>query len=320
MYTLLIVLLFILGLFFIVRGGDFLVEACLKISDITGINKIIIGATLVSLATALPEICVSLIAIANDLHHLAVGNALGSMICNVALVLGAAFIISQKKINLKNFETKAWLLLSLNIVLFIFALNLKIGMLESFVLLVSFVLFFIYNFVKAKKQVKENKTPKIKDKKLILKTIIKFAVGTFGIFVGAKMLVSNGELLALALGVNSEAIGLTIIAFGTCLPELITTIISIKKESMELALGNIVGANIINITLLFGLGSVLSGFNLSLPLTSLLKTLPILLLSVFLLILPILNTSKTHKFQGILLVAIYVIYMLYIIASLALGI
>lgn len=323
MYTVLVSLLFILGLFFIVRSGDLLVDASFLISEITGVSKLIIGATLVSLATALPEICVSLIGITNNLHYLAVGNAVGSMICNLALVISIAIIIAPGKIKQKSFNTKSDILIVLTTILFIFCLDFKITPLESFVLLSLFIAFFVYNFLEAKQQIAlkkeltQNKVKKNFSKKLIIKTAVKFLLGTLGIFVGANMLVRNGQVLATLLNINSEIIGLTVIAFGTCLPELITTIVSIKKESMSLALGNVMGANIINITLLFGLGGLLGGSTgLRVPVSSVATSIPILLLLTLILIVPIIAGKKTYKKQGIMLMAIYVIYTIYIIAKL----
>jgi cation:H+ antiporter len=150
MQLFLVIVLFILGLFFIVKGGDLLVDACFLLSKISGISPALIGATLVSLATALPEITVSLIAIHNNLFDLAIGNAIGSMICNVCLVLGAGILLSPQKVKIKEFQNKGFLLIFLNLLLFMLCINFQIDFLESLLLLIICVMFFQNNISEAK--------------------------------------------------------------------------------------------------------------------------------------------------------------------------
>jgi len=311
MQELFVILLFLLGLVLILRGGDYLVDACLMLSKITGISQVVIGATLVSVATALPEICVSLIAVANYLHYLAVGNALGSMICNIALVLGMGIILSPQKIQLKEFKNKAVILMFLIFLLFTLCINLKIGLVESVLLLSMGVLFLYINFREAKFSMEE--------KKLADKTIVtKKEIATFLLkfIFGANLLVKNSEILGEMMGVNTEIIGFTVIAFSTCLPELVTTITALRKQSMELALGNIVGANIMNITLLFGLGALLSGnTGLQISKNASFVLIPLLIFMTLLLILPILATKKIWRIQGIFLLIIYIAYIAIILST-----
>ena len=322
MQQLLVILLFILGLLFIVKGSDFLIDSCLILSKLTSISKIVIGATLVSIATSLPEISVSLIAVAQDLHNMAVGNAIGSMICNVALITGAAIVIAPQKIEVNSFKSKAFLLVFLNFVLFIFCLNLKIRLLESIILVSICGIFFYVNIIEAKKSLEEHRKTKtnVSLKKDWLILFFQFLIGLLSIFVGANMLVDNGERIAFMLNMGSEIIGLTVIAFSTSLPELITTISAIKKKSMDLALGNIIGTNIINVTLLFGLGGLLAGrAGLNISKGALLVSIPLLIFITLTLVLPILKTSKTHRIQGVLLIATYILYTLIILSTLILG-
>jgi cation:H+ antiporter len=319
---LLVILLFILGLLFIIKGSDFLIDSCLILSQLTSISKIVIGATLVGIATSLPEISVSLIAVGQNLHHMAVGNAIGSMICNVALITGAAIVIAPQRIALNSFKSKAFLLIILNFVLFLFCLNLKIRLVESVILLSICGSFFYVNIIEAKKSLKEHQKNKtnasLKKDWLIL--ILQFIIGVSSIFVGANMLVDNGERIAFMLNMGSEIVGLTVIAFSTSLPELITTIAAVKKKSMDLVLGNIIGTNIINITLLFGLGGVLAGSaGLNISKSALLVSIPLLIFITLMLVLPILKTAKTNRIQGVLLVTTYIFYTLFILSTLILG-
>ena len=150
--------------------------------------------------------------------------------------------------------------------------------------------------------------------------MLEFIVGCASIFMGSNMLVENGEKLAFMLNIGSEVVGLTVIAFSTSLPELITTLAAIKKKSMGLALGTIIGTNIINVTLLFGLGGLLAGrAGLNISKGALLISIPFLIFITLLLILPILKTSKTYRLQGILLIITYLLYTLIILSTLMLG-
>ena len=315
-----IILLFCIGVFFIVKGSDFLVDACLMFSNITGISQVVIGATFISLVTALPEITISFIAIREGLHHLAVGNAIGSMVCNVCLVLGAAILLSPQKVKLREFKNKGALLIFLNILLFFLCFNFYIDLFESILLIIICVLFFQSNFKEAKRSI-ENKKQDFKiithKKRKIIFTLLQFIIGVISVFFGSRLLVATSENLSIILKIKSELIGYTLLAFSTCLPELVTTLLAIKKQSIELALGNIVGANIINITLLFGLGGIVAGTSgLFISKHTLFMLIPMLFMISLLLLLPIFKTKKTHRFQGIMLLAIYVFYTIFILSTL----
>ncbi|PKK96111.1 MAG: hypothetical protein CVV59_00260 [Tenericutes bacterium HGW-Tenericutes-4] len=319
MHLVLVILLFILGVLFIVKGGDLLIDACFMLSKISGISPIIIGATLVSLSTALPEITVSLIAIHHELYDLAVGNAIGSMICNICLVLGAGILLSPQKINLAEFQNKGSLLIFLNLLLFLLCFNFQIDFLESVLLLTIFFMFFYYNLKEAKQSynIKRNEKKMHLSKKKLLLSILQFLFSVGFIFIGSNLIVKNGEMLAQLLGLDGGVVGFTIIAVSTSLPELITTILAVKKKNMELALGNIIGANIINITLLFGLGGFISGVSgLLVSSNALYVLLPLLFIMTLLLLLPIFRTKKTHRLQGIMLIIIYIIYTIFILSTL----
>lgn len=166
MQLLIILLFLILGLFFIIKSSDTLIDACFLFASFTGISKVVIGATLISTATALPEIVTSIIAITKNLYSLAVGNAIGSMICNIALVLGAGIILLPQKVNLQEFKNKAVLLVFLNLLLFFMCLNFRLQILESFLLLLFFFLFLYENTKSAKKSIQQNKKNKMDKKKV----------------------------------------------------------------------------------------------------------------------------------------------------------
>ena len=321
------------------KCGDLLVEVCLKFSKITGISQIIIGATMVSIATALPELFVSVIASYKGSNGLAVGNSIGTIISNGALILGILLAFSKTDYKDKKRDIKLIFPVVFSVLVLLFSLDLKISLVENIILLVCFVLFFIYNLVEAKNEVKtynqsilqENKESssedyenltdkeKSKDKKVssrkkqIWLLILLFILGAGGIVLGAEILVNSATKIASFLGISEEIIGLTIVAIGTSLPELVTTINSLKKKNYNLAIGNITGANIINLTLILGLSGVFGGGNLLVSKLTLFIYIPLVIIISLIISLPLFIKNKSYKWQGYILLFLYFAYFISLI-------
>ena len=315
---------FIGGLYVIIKGGDFLVESALRLNKISGINQVIIGATFISVATTLPEVFVSIFAVVSDNYGIAVGNAVGSMIANVALVLALYITFLPHKVNRRSIYGKSLYLFAVTGLVFIFASNLKITWIEGAVLLIIFSLFLYLNINEAKNedtsQIKPD-TPKLQEKdksNAIKKVIIGFLVGQVMLIVGAFLLVDHGERLAHMLGISETVVGLTAIAVGTSMPELITCIASIRKKSGGLALGNVIGSNIINCTLLIGVCGLIGDIHGSaLPLSrdTFLISLPFLFILYLVAIAPMMLKARTYRWQGIALLSLYALYVGYLIIT-----
>lgn len=336
-----VILLFILGLVLILKGGDFLVDSAVWIAKVTKIPQMVIGATIVSITTTLPEITVSTMAIikgiaSNDpallteFAGMAVGNAVGSMLSNVCLSLAIVLIISKVKTEGKAFNIKAIYLTVVTISLYVFSLgDNKINLIEGITLLIAFLGFMTVNILEAiedrgklKPNVDElnvkNQAEAViaEDIKAAKKEnpwlmIGMFVVGAVCIFFGAKLLVDNGEKIALMLKIPMQVVGVTVIAIGTGLPEMVTSIKSAKSGNGNLGMGNILGANIINSTLLLGLISTLC--KQGLPIDAITKNVGLLVLIAITLILviPCIVKKRTFKWQGISLITIYLIYLTY---------
>ena len=298
----------------IVKGGDFFVESSIAIAKKTKIPSVIIGATLVSVATTLPELLVTTIASAKGSFDLAVGNAVGTIICNAALILGIGFILIPGNTDKKQYSKKIGYLVFVNFILFVFALNYNIAWWEALILFLIFCGFFAMNIFEAKTNL--NPTPNTKEESFVLwKILLMFVIGAFGIGVGAYLLVEYGSMLASILGVSEYIIGIVFVALGTSLPELVTCLQSIKKKNSGLTIGNIIGANIINCSLLIGISGLFSGQNgLSLSAKTLWFSLPIMIFSTFIIALPIVFKGKTYRIQGILLLTLYISYIFALIA------
>ena len=316
------ILLFVVGIIFIVKGGDFFVDAASWIAEVSGIPKLIIGATIVSVATTLPELLVSLIASSQGKVDMAVGNAVGSVTANTGLIMALSLLFMPSVINRKDFYGKSsYLILAVALTL-IAGLTGGVNVWFSIVLLLIFVVFLVENVMLARKNevpvsLNENdpnslqntaKTVK-KDKKTIIINIVKFVLGVAGIILGADFLVDSATEIALYIGVSERIIGVTIVAVGTSLPELVTTITAIVKKQSDLSVGNILGANILDMTMIMPLCAIVSGATLPISFSSTVIDVSACLLVGLIAVVPMLISSKFSKWQGGVLLAVYVGYL-----------
>jgi cation:H+ antiporter len=303
-------LLFAVGIVFIVKGGDFFVDAASWIAEVSGIPKFIIGATIVSLATTLPELLVSLFAAVQGSVDMAIGNAVGSVTANVGLIMGISVVCIPAAMKRKKIAFKSIMMVCSIALLWLFSIGGKLGLLPSILMLLIFVVFIIENVVSAKKSMvgdKEEKEPQTK--KVVVTNIGKFIIGAAGIVAGAQLLVNNGKILAKAIGIPEAIIGVTVIAIGTSLPELVTTITAIKKKQASLSIGNIIGANVIDLTLIMPLCALISGGGLPVSQQSIMLDLPACLFVILIAIVPTLISQKFRRWQGVAMLVTYVVYL-----------
>ena len=298
-------------------------EASVWVAESTGVPKMLIGATIVSLATTLPEFFVSVIAVSNGATGLGIGNALGSVICNTGLILALSIIVKPSKVDNGMFYKKAVIMILSLAILFVMSLDKTLSPTESIPLLMMLALFVYVNVRHAKKS-SLNRQKEITgidtSKKAIGINILKFATGAAGIVVGADLLVNNGVVIARSLGVSEGVIGVTIVALGTSLPELVTTITALKKKHVAMGIGNILGANTLNFTLILSTCALVSDNGLDVGaegMRSIYIDMPIAaLLFMILLIPPLLFKGRMKRFQGVAMMAVYAGFILYLILSL----
>jgi len=309
-----IVLLFLLGLALIIKGGDYFVDAASWIAEVSGIPKFIVGATIVSLATTLPELLVSVFASIDGKVDLAIGNAIGSVTANTGLIMAISIIAMPAAIKRSSFAPKGIMLLSAIAALLGFTfVNKDLRLFGSIVLFFVFALFMYDNIKYAKQNVTDERT-KVKNKKEVVINIAKFIGGSAGIVIGADLLVDNGSALATIMHIPESIIGVTIIAIGTSLPELVTTITAITKKQSSLSIGNIIGANIIDTTLILPICSFITGGSLPVAQQSIGLDIPACLLIVAVGVIPTLILSKFSRWQGVLMAVLYIAYMIILIA------
>lgn len=336
MENVIIILLFLLGLGLIIKGGDFFVDAASWIAETFGIPKLIVGATIVSLATTLPEMLVSVMAAIEGKVDMAIGNAVGSVTANIGLVMAVAIMFMPTIIKRRDYLLKSILMIGSALVLFILSKDGQFELTANMIFLLIFIVAFGDNVRHALINMKEKYDNNVKeeeeDKKVVNKikikfglrhetipgkviryevgvNILKFIIGAAAIVLGADLLTTNGSELARIIGISERIIAVTIIAIGTSLPELVTTITAIAKKEASLSVGNIIGANIINLTLILPICAAITGGNL--PVSTQVATidLPACLIVAVIAIIPALITKKFARWQSILLLGSYIGYM-----------
>lgn len=303
------VALFVLGLVLICLGGDKLVDAAVAIAKKIGIPQIVVGATIVSLGTTLPEILVSTTASFNGSSAIAAGNAFGSIICNTALIAGLTQMIKPtRKVETAPLLWRAAMFFGVIIVLDV--VGFMRGAFErpvGFLLLATFVVYAVLNIVRVGAEGgDEEKSGENAGVVSLAKQFVILALCAVMLYFGANLLVDNGILIAEAIGVPERVIAVTFIALGTSLPELVTSIMSMIKGYENVGFGNILGANILNILAVVGIPAAVVG--IPLEISAYQVDIPLAAAVMAILILPILVRKKASRVQGALLLAIYFVY------------
>lgn len=306
--------LFIIGLVFIIKGGDWFVDSASWFAEATGIPKFVVGATVVSFATTLPELLVSVRAAMNGSAQLAIGNAIGSVTANTTLIMGVSLVAIAGIISRKEILIKGGLLLAAIVGLTFMSMSYALPVWSAYILWAIFIIFMISNLIEGKKGAASEKKDSY-DKKDVPKKILFFVIGTAAIVLGAEFLVSSGKTIASGIGISETIIGFTVIALGTSLPEFVTTITAIRKKENSLSVGNIIGANIIDTTLILPLCAVINGQALPVARVNLTFDFPICIVACAVAIIPTIIQGRFKKWQGFALLTIYALYMLLLILN-----
>ena len=312
------VLLFALGLVLLIKGGDWFVDGATGLAERFHVPEIIIGATVVSIGTTLPEVMVSATSALTGHGEIAYGNAIGSIICNTSLIAALTVAIRPGPVDTKALKTP---------VLFFFG-SAAIYVINAYVtgyfgrplgilLLAIFVTYLVVTVRQGFKNPAEAAAEEAEAveeeaaKNSMAKDILLLVIGAALVAVGADLLVDNGTLIAQALGVPESVIALTFVALGTSLPELVTAITSLAKGHGSLSLGNVIGANIFNLVLVSGASMTLAPFRNPQSSTlfevnsSLVLDVPLMLFAMAFLTLHEFKTKKLSRYQGIVLLILY---------------
>jgi len=310
------VLLFAVGLVLLIKGGDWFVDGATGIARRFNLPDIVVGATVVSIGTTLPEVMVSTTGALAGSGAMAYGNAIGSIICNTSLIAAISIAVNPGPVNVKSMKTPAIFFFCAAAIyclaaylLGTFPRWLGVVMLSVFVV---YMISTVRNGMKNPDAAVEEEEESGKPKKL-WQELLMLVVGAAVIAVGADLLVDHGQIIALELGVPETVVALLFVALGTSLPELVTTITSLKKGRASLGVGNVIGANVFNLVLVSGVSVTLAPFDVPVENTllntglnlSLVFDIPVMLAVMSLMIFPALAKKKLSRWQGIALLCIY---------------
>lgn len=308
------ILLFVLGLLLLIKGGDWFVDGATGIAHRFHLPEILVGATVVSIGTTLPEVMVSATGALAGQGAMAYGNAIGSIICNTALIAALTIAIKPSPADTRSLKMPV-LFFFLSAALFCATAYLTGDFTRT--LGIELLLIFVVYMVLTVRQGFKNPTQVPAEEEEthvdapLWKELLLLVVGAAIIAVGANLLVDNGTIIAQELGVPESVIALTFVALGTSLPELVTAITSLIKGHGALSLGNIIGANIFNLVLVSGISVTLAPFKIPSTATlfghnaSLVLDIPVMLSVMALLTVPTLITKKLSRWQGVVLLCIY---------------
>lgn len=316
--VLITVVLFALGIVAISKGGDWFADSAVWFAAYSGLPKVLVGATVVSIATTLPEFTVSFIASLAGTPDTAVGNAVGSTIANMGLILGIAALICPVRANDRAFRVNASLMVLAAGLVLLLGRDGSLGVADGLALLAGAVGYLIYQARSALKTrrttLQEPVAPDKPSRDELPRQLLFFALGAFLVILGSRLVVNNGVTLARVLGVSELVIALTLVSVGTSLPELVTAIASARKGHPDLAAGNIIGANILDLTW------VLSGAALVNPLPLSPQTLRVdLPVSLLFMAVLLLAFSSRRRLLGrglaVGMLAGYVLYVAYLVQT-----
>lgn len=313
------VLLFCIGLVMLIKGGDWFVDGAVGVAHRYKLPEILIGATIVSIGTTIPEVMVSSIAAAAGQSQTAYGNAIGSCICNTALI--AAVTIAAKSvqdIDAKAFRTP--IIFFFLAAVFYSAVAYTSGVFSRLIGILLLAFFVVYMVITVRQAINnrvvtDSEEAEEEEEKPLWKNLVLLIGGAAIIAVGANLLVDNGQIIAMGLGVPESVIALTFIALGTSLPELVTAITSLLKGHSSLSLGNIIGANLFNLVFVSGMAITINPFSIPSEKliagqnASLVVDIPVMFATMILMTLPALLTKKLRRWQGIILLLIYFSYI-----------
>ncbi|MGL4736545.1 MAG: calcium/sodium antiporter [Cellulosilyticaceae bacterium] len=309
-------ILLLIGFVLLIKGADFFVDGASSIAKALRIPTLIIGLTIVAFGTSAPEVAVSVTSAIQGQNEIAIGNVVGSNMFNLLLVIGIAAMICplkvKKSIIIKEFPftilaAVVLLILSLDVKLHAGATNMLTRS-DGLILLVMFGIFMYYLIelaLTSRDQVEE-----ITDVMPLKKSIPISLGGIAAIVIGGKLVVDSATTIALTLGMSQNLVGLTIVAIGTSLPELVTSIVAARKGESDIALGNVIGSNIFNVFLILGLSSVIHPIAIE---SSVIVDMTFMFMTTLLTYLFAITKKKIVRYEGALLAALYVLYMVFII-------
>lgn len=314
------ILLLIIGFILLIKGADVFVGGASSAAQNFKVSKMLIGLTIIAFGTSAPELAVSISALASGNTDMVLGNVVGSCILNILLILGIAAVIKPIRIKVDTVRRELPLCMLISTLLAVLFLDvaLKSGTENQFtrsdaLVVLLFFSVFLYYLISLAKQSKENKEKDEKPKYKLGKSLLFVLLGLAGVVVGSEMVVRNASTIAAAIGWSERLISLTIVAFGTSLPELVTTIVAARRGEQDLAVGNVIGSNIFNICIVLGVpvaifGTIAPGSFQMIDIIMLVASAVALFIFAF-------SRRKISRAEGIVMLVAFVAYYAIIIVS-----
>ncbi|MDM8160769.1 calcium/sodium antiporter [Labilibaculum sp. K2S] len=298
-----------IGFVILLYSGDLLVKGGVALSSHFKVSTLVVGVTVVSFGTSAPELFVSLDAALHGSPDIAIGNIIGSNIANIALVLGFTAILMPLPVRSNSIKFDWPFMMGASVLFYIFILNQQLEYYEGIIFVTLLIVFMVWTIWKSRKESRGLSTGFKTAKHSIFAAIFLIIASSVGLYFGANILVNSAKNIALDFGVSERVVGLTLVAFGTSVPELATSAVAAYKKEMDISIGNIIGSNIFNIFGVLGVTSIIKNVFVSQPIISfdILFMLGVSFL-LFLLILP-LHKGKLHRWKGFLLLTVYLIYV-----------
>lgn len=303
-------LLLIGGLAVLIGGGEVLVRGAVGIASKFKLSPLVIGMTIVSFGTSAPELIVSLKAALSGSPEIAIGNVVGSNIANIALVLGLTAIILPIPVAVATLKRDWPIMMFLSLLFFVFILNGMLDNWEGFIFVGLLLGYIIYQLKSSKKKEEEEDTDIVKQH--ILVSILFITVGVIGLAFGADWLVQGAVTIAKNFGVSEHIISVTIVAFGTSVPELVTSIVAAVKKQMDISVGNLIGSNIFNILAVLGITAIFKEIPIS---ETVISNDIFWVLGTSFLILPLMLNYTISRWKGALLFLSYLLYVFFLLHS-----
>lgn len=314
-------ILLLLGFFLLIKGADIFVDGAASIAKKIGIPPVIVGLTIVSIGTSAPELAVSIISAFKGSNDIAIGNVVGSNIFNTLMVLGVTSAVMPLIIIKDKIKTDFLVNIGVTIVLFLLTFDSLfssksdfISRIDGAILVIICISYMAFLIVKSIKSNVEQCSEAEKNINIFAKVGM-IILGAIGIVLGGQLVVNSATNIAYSFGMSEKLVGLTIVAMGTSLPELVTSVVAALKGEKDMAIGNVLGSNIFNILLILGVSSLISPIGVSASL--MVDVLFLIGISIFIFALIFLSKGKEKKLsraEGLILVGLYVAYMFYIIS------
>ncbi len=334
------IVLFLAGFILLIKGGDWFVDAARSIAHRFHMPELLVGATVVSIGTTLPEVMVSAQGAIQGNGAISFGNAVGSVICNTSLIAAITLVAKPASVSRKTFAlpTAAFFIAAVFFCFNAYAFG-AFSRLSGILLLTMFVIYMVVTVMQMKKNPEsaletaskeasgsESSEEEPEKERTAVFDVVMLVVGAAVIAVGARLLVDSATFLAKYVGIPDSVIALTLVALGTSLPELITAITSLRKGAGALSLGNIIGANLFNLVLVSGVAITINPFSLTgangASATSMIVDIPLMLAVMLLMTVPALVKQKLYRWQGVTLLIVYALYCVFqfaVVPTLKLG-